>query len=323
MDVVTGAAGFIGSHLTERLLASGRTVTGIDSFDHYYARAVKEANLASVRGRAGFTFVEGDLLEVDLPRVLEGADRVFHLASRPGVRGGWGPEFDQYVRNNVFATHRVLEACAQSRVRRVVYGSSSSIYGNQPEGPTSESALPRPISPYAVTKLTAEHLVYLFHQERSLDTVALRFFTVYGPRQRPDMAFHKFIRAIRSGSPITLYGGGNWRRDFTFIDDIVDGIVAAAERAEPGATLNLGRGAPCTLWEAVRALEGIVGHPIEVHLGEAPGGEPSSTWADTRRAAEQLGYQPRVSLPEGLRRQWEWFMDEGRRGSTSGAIPTA
>ncbi|MGI0132383.1 MAG: NAD-dependent epimerase/dehydratase family protein [Thermoplasmata archaeon] len=312
MDVVTGAAGFIGSHLTERLLAEGRQVLAIDAFDDYYAREAKEQNLAEARHHPGLTVVEGDLLDLDLPRLLAPAQRVFHLAGLPGVRGSWGDPFDRYVRNNVLATQRLLESAVRANVERFVYGGSSSAYGDPPVQPTSETAVPAPMSPYGVTKLAAEHLVHLYGHEHRLPTVALRFFTVYGPRQRPDMAFHRFIQAILRDRPIVLYGGGHWRRDFTYVDDIVDGILAAGERGEAETTYNLGFGAPVELLEVARVLENLSGRAIDIRMGESSGGEPKSTWSDSRRAAEQLGYRPKVALAQGLRRQWDWQTRQDR-----------
>jgi UDP-glucuronate 4-epimerase len=312
VQVVTGAAGFIGSHLVERLLAEGRDVVGIDSFDDYYGRPVKEKNLENARRHPHFRWVEGDLNAIALSDVLHEGDLLYHLAGQPGVRGSWGAQFDRYLQNNVLATQRVMEAAARAHVGRVVFGSSSSVYGNLSVQPTDEQALPHPISPYGVTKLAAEHLVHLYGQVRGISTVALRFFTVFGPRQRPDMAFHRFLRAIEEGSTISLYGQGQWRRDFTYVDDIVDGIVSAGERGADGASYNLGGGSPATLIEVVALLEKVTGRSAQVQFAENPGGEPSSTWADCRSAERALSFRPKVHLAEGLRRQWEW-----QRGGTT------
>ena len=306
MHVVTGAAGFIGSHLVERLLSSDQPVVGLDSFDDYYPRELKEGNLAEARRDPRFRFLEADLTDCDLATVLHEGDTVIHLAGQPGVRGSWGPQFDRYVRNNLLATQRLLEAAVKARVGRVVYGGSSSVYGQQSTQPTDETALPRPMSPYGVTKLAAEHLVHLYGALHQFPTVALRFFTVYGPRQRPDMAFPKFFQAIHRGEPISLYGEGRWSRDFTYVDDIVGGIVAAASRAAPGGTYNLAGGAPTGLIEVVQEMSKVVGREPQIRFASDPGGEPSSTWADCRRAEEVLGYRPVIGLREGLQRQWEW-----------------
>jgi UDP-glucuronate 4-epimerase len=305
-DVVTGAAGFVGSHLVQRLLEQGRTVVGVDSFDDYYSRTVKEANLAGARENAHFRFVERDILDFDPGTVLEPGCRVFHLAAQPGVRGSWGVHFERYLRNNVLATQHLLEAAVRSHPSRFVYASSSSIYGEQPEGPTPETATPNPLSPYGMTKLAGEHLAVLYARAHGLSVVSLRFFTVYGPGQRPDMAFNRFIEAARMDRPITLFGDGRQTRDFTFVDDIVDGILAAGATEGVEGAFNLGGGTPAPLTEVIRILGELAEHPIAIQSGEAPPGDPRATWADTRRARDRLGFHPHVSLSEGLRRQWEW-----------------
>ena len=261
--VVTGCAGFIGSHLCDRLLADGKVVVGIDSFEDYYPRAQKEANLAVARSDPRFTLCDADILDLAderrtagrsrLEDLLEGADCVYHLAAQAGVRASWGSSFDVYARNNVLATQRLLEACVAAGVPKVIYASSSSIYGDQDVLPLVETARPEPRSPYGVTKLAGEHLCGLYHANRGLDTTALRFFTVYGPRQRPDMAFHKFIRALLEGREIVIYGDGTQTRDFTYIEDIVDGLVRARE-APGGAVMNLGGGNRVSLSEAIKRL---------------------------------------------------------------------
>ncbi len=305
-DVVTGAAGFIGSRLVRRLLAEGQSVVGIDSFDDYYARAAKERNLTEVRRNPNFRLVERDLLGFDPSTVWEPGCRIFHLAAQPGVRGSWGAHFERYLRNNVLVTQRLLEASVRVRPTRFVYASSSSIYGEQPAGPTPETATPNPISPYGVTKLAGEHLVGLYARAHDLSAASLRFFTVYGPGQRPDMAFHRFIEAVRLGKAITLYGDGRQTRDFTFVDDIVDGVLAAGQTEKADGAINLGGGTPAGLSEVLRILGELAGHPVETQSGDAPPGDPRATWADTRRARELLHFQPRVSLADGLRRQWAW-----------------
>ena len=305
-DVVTGAGGFIGSHLVERLLAQGQSVVGIDCFDDYYDRALKERHLAESRRNPKFRLVEQDLLGFDLATVLEPGCRVFHLAAQPGVRGSWGANFDRYLRNNVLATQRLLEAAVRVRPHRIVYASSSSIYGEQPAGPTPETATPNPVSPYGMTKLAGEHLAHAYAEAHRLSVVSLRFFTVYGPGQRPDMAFHRFIEATRAGRPVTLFGDGHQTRDFTYVDDIVDGVLSAGRTEGIGGAFNLGGGTPAPITEVLRLLGEISGHPLKVQQGDAPPGDPRSTWADTRRAREVLEFRPQVSLAEGLRRQWDW-----------------
>jgi nucleoside-diphosphate-sugar epimerase len=314
-DIVTGAAGFIGSHLVERLLSQGRAVIGVDSFDDYYDRKAKERNLASAVRHPNFRLIERDLLEFDPSSIWEPGCRVFHLAAQPGVRGSWGSHFERYVRNNVLATQQVLEAAVRVRPARIVYASSSSAYGEQPEGPMAETALPNPVSPYGVTKLAGEHLARLYAHAHGLSVVSLRFFTVYGPGQRPDMGFHRFIQSIRAGEPVTLYGDGRQIRDFTYVDDIVDGTMLAGSAEGVSGTFNLGGGTPATLLEVFRILGQIAGHPVETQAAEAPLGDPRATWADARRARELLGFQPHVPLAEGLRRQWDWQTASTRSGT--------
>jgi len=315
--VVTGCAGFIGSHLCDRLLAEGHQVLGIDSFEDYYARAIKQANLASALADPGFSLREADIVALSetpadgpngadsLVAVLAGADVVYHLAAQAGVRASWGATFDIYTRNNVLATQRLLEACLAAEVPRVVYASSSSVYGDQEVYPLRETMRCLPRSPYGVTKLAAEHLCGLYHSNYGLDTVALRFFTVYGPRQRPDMGFHKFIRAYLENREIAVYGDGRQTRDFTFVSDIVDGLVRAPG-APGGSVMNLGGGNRVSQLDAINARgRGARAGPRLAMSGAAPG-DVRDTWADVSRAAELLGYAPSVTLEEGLEREYQW-----------------
>jgi UDP-glucose 4-epimerase len=304
--LVTGAAGFIGSTLCDRLLADGREVVGVDSFEDYYAREIKERNIAGARDHASFRLVEQDLLAADLPALLEGVDRVYHLAAQAGVRASWGTTFDIYTRNNVLATQQLLEACCAAGVPKVVYASSSSVYGDQDELPLRESMVPRPRSPYGVTKLAGEHLCILYTVNRGLDTTSLRFFTVYGPRQRPDMAFNKFIRALTEGREIVMYGDGTQTRDFTFVDDIVEALVRAAG-ASPGGVMNVGGGHRVSLSEAVALLGEVVGVVPQVDRRPVEAGDVRDTWADVTLAQAELAYAPRTALAEGLRREYEWL----------------
>ena len=313
--VVTGAAGFIGSHLVERLLAAGHEVVGIDSFEDYYPRRFKEANIAVARSADCYTLLEENLLRMAgdegaggsrLDEVVGGADCVFHLAAQAGVRASWGESFRIYTDNNVLATQMVLEACRRRGVPKVVYASSSSVYGDTDELPMHEEANCRPVSPYGVTKLAGEQLCRLYWKNHGVPTVALRFFTVYGPRQRPDMAFHLFLRALHEGRPLEMYGTGGQTRDFTFVDDIVSGIVLAMGGAD-GAVYNLGGGSRVTLLEAIRTLESVAGLTAEVRGEDVQAGDVRHTWADLSRAREELGYAPQVALEEGLRREAEWY----------------
>jgi len=309
--VVTGAAGFIGSHVVDRLLADGQRVIGIDCFTDYYGRDLKEANLAKARMHPHFTLVERDLLGLlqpgsEVADLLRGASCVFHLAAQAGVRASWGSSFRTYSDNNVLATQAVLEACLNGGVERLVYASSSSVYGDAVALPLREDAECRPVSPYGVTKLAGEHLCRLYAKTRGLHAVALRFFTVFGPRQRPDMAFHKFMRAILGRRPIDVYGDGDQTRDFTFVDDIVSGVLAARD-APSGSVINLGGGHRLTLNDTLDVLYGITGCMPQIIRREAQHGDARDTWADLARARTLLDYAPRTSLKDGLAAEWKWL----------------
>lgn len=311
--LVTGAAGFIGSHLCERLLDEGHEVLGLDAFSDFYPRAYKEANLAGLRSRQGFRFLETDLLQADLGALLDGIDFIFHQAGQPGVRGSWGTRFEEYLRNNILATQRLLEAAKGhvGTVRRVVYASSSSVYGAVPTLPLTEDAVPRPFSPYGVTKLAAEQLCLLYHLNYGLPVVALRYFTVYGPRQRPDMAFARFIRAILSGEEVVIYGDGEQTRDFTYVADGVEANLLAVKPEAVGRTFNIGGGARITLNDVLSLLERLLGRKACRRHIQAQEGDVRHTFADVTSANRLLGYQPRVTLQEGLTRQIEWVRATG------------
>jgi len=304
--VVTGAAGFIGSHLCERLIALGQEVVGIDSFTDYYERSRKEENLAVLKASSGFTFKELDLVDADLRPVLRGAGTVYHLAGQPGVRPSWGEQFDRYVRDNIIATQRLLEALKEMPIDRLVFAGSSSVYGDAEMFPTKESALPRPVSPYGVTKLAAEHLALLYARNFGLPVVSVRYFTVYGPRQRPDMAFHRFCRAMLAGEPITVYGDGHQSRDFTFVSDAVEANVRAWKRAAPQGVYNVGGGSQVEVLEAISLLEKSLGRKARVNLEPRPAGDPLRTRADATRLAADLGYATAVGIADGLAAQAEW-----------------
>ncbi len=305
--VVTGAAGFIGSHLSESLVRDGHEVTGVDCFTDYYPRSVKEGNLARLRDQPRFRLVEGQLQELDLAPVLDGAEQVFHLAAQAGVRASWGREFALYTDHNVLATQRLLEAAVAARTPRFVYASSSSVYGEVATLPLREDALCRPVSPYGVTKLAAEHLALLYQRNHGLATVSLRFFTVYGPRQRPDMAFHRFLAAVRDGHPLTVFGDGLQTRDFTFVDDIVAATRAAALSGRPGSVYNVGGGVRVALRDVLRLIEQVTGRSLRTERAEAQKGDMRDTFADTSAAARELGFRSTVALADGLAREWTWL----------------
>jgi UDP-glucuronate 4-epimerase len=308
--LVTGCAGFIGSHLTEALLADGADVVGVDCFTDNYAPADKRANLARALQHDGFRLVAAELSAAALEPLLDGRDVVFHLAAEPGVRASWGRRFDRYVRNNVAATQRLLEASAAEPGRRIVYASSSSVYGDAARMPTPEDATPQPLSPYGVTKLAAEQLCRLYHAEHGVDAVALRYFSVYGPRQRPDMAFRRFCAAAIAGRPIELFGDGRQTRDFTFVADVVAATRAAA--AAPGAggrVFNIGGGARVSLNSALERLAAIAGRPLDVRRRGREDGDVRHTGADTAHAHADLGFVPATTLEEGLAAEFEWVLE--------------
>lgn len=305
--VVTGCAGFIGSHLSMSLLERGAEVTGLDCFTDYYPRAVKESNLAPLRARRAFQFVEDRLERMDLTPLLDGATHVFHLAAQAGVRKSWGRDFRTYTVDNVDATQALLEAVKGRPIERLVYASSSSVYGDAAAIPMREDARPQPVSPYGVTKLAAELLCCLYYTNFGVPAVSLRYFTVYGPRQRPDMAFNRFLRAALNGEPITLYGDGTQTRDFTFVADAVQATMAAGDRGEPGGVYNIGGGSRVSMNDVLTLIERVVGRPLDVRREPAQKGDMRDTYADTSRARADLRFAPSVTLEEGLRAEKDWL----------------
>jgi nucleoside-diphosphate-sugar epimerase len=304
--IVTGCAGFIGSHLTESLLEDGHSVLGVDCFNDNYPRAEKFDNLTRAGEHDAFRLLTADLVDADADALLDGADVVFHLAGEPGVRASWGPRFDRYTHHNVQATQRLLEAARGTGVR-FVYASSSSVYGDALTLPTREDATPAPLSPYGVTKLAAEHLCVLYGTEHDVDTVALRYFSVYGPRQRPDMAFRRFCEAVVAGDPIEVFGDGRQSRDFTYVGDIVAATRAAAEAdVPPGRVYNVGGGNRVSLRCALEVLAGLAGRPLDVRYAERESGDVQDTGADTSRAAAELGFAPATTLEDGLAAELDW-----------------
>ena len=305
--LVTGAAGFIGSHLTAALLDRGASVVGLDCFTDYYARATKEKNLEENRLREQFRFVENSIAGADLPALLDGVTHVFHLAAQAGVRKSWGKDFTTYTVNNVDATQILLEACVGRSIERFVYASSSSVYGDAVAIPMREDALPQPLSPYGVTKLAAEHLCMLYHANYAVPACAMRYFTVYGPRQRPDMAFHRFIKAALREEPISLFGDGAQTRDFTFVADAATATIAAGERGVPGRAYNIGGGSRVSMNDVITIIERIAGHPLRINREAAQKGDMRDTYADTARARQDLGFAPAVSLEEGIQAEYRWL----------------
>jgi UDP-glucose 4-epimerase len=305
--LVTGVAGFIGSTLAERLLGSGADVLGIDSFVDYYPRAVKEKNLAGLTRHPRFRLVEGRLQDADLPRLLSDRSHVFHLAAQAGVRKSWGRDFNVYIVNNIEATQVLLEACTNRQLERFVYASSSSVYGDSAAMPMREDALPQPVSPYGVSKLAAEQLCHLYHVNNGIPTVALRYFTVYGPRQRPDMGFHKFLRATLLGQPVTVFGDGAQTRDFTFVEDAVSATVAAGTQGVPGRVYNIGGGSRVSIDQVLDIIGSVSGRRPAVLLEGEQKGDMRHTLADTTLARTDLAFAPRVRLEEGLAAEYKWL----------------
>ncbi len=302
--LVTGAAGFIGSHLVERLLAEGARVTGVDAFTPYYDASLKRRNAAAL-AHPRFRLLELDLGAADLGALPE-ADVVFHLAAQPGVRASWGAEFAAYAHHNVLATQRLLERYRASRLQRFVYASSSSVYGDAERYPTAEDLLPRPFSPYGVTKLAGEHLALLYGRNFGLPVVGLRYFTVYGPRQRPDMAFHRFCRAMLRGEPIAVYGDGTQSRDFTFVADAVEATIRAWRREEARGVYNVGGGSQVEVREAIAALGRALGLKAQVRFEPRPPGDPPRTRADATRLRADLGFAPATGIEQGLAAEAAW-----------------
>ncbi len=306
--LVTGVAGFIGSTLGERLIADGAEVVGLDCFTDYYPRSVKERNLVTLRQHPGFTFVESRIQDADLSAILSGCTHVFHLAAQAGVRKSWGRDFSVYTINNIEATQVLLESIAALKhIERVVYASSSSVYGDLVEMPMRETALPQPVSPYGVTKLAAEQLCYLYYINHQVPAVSLRYFTVYGPRQRPDMGFHKFLRAAIKQQPLSLFGDGEQTRDFTYVHDAVSATIAAASKGIPGHVYNIGGGSRVSMNQVLEIIGRVSGRQLKIHRDEAQKGDMRHTYADTTFARRDLGFAPRVGLEEGLAAEFQWL----------------
>jgi UDP-glucose 4-epimerase len=307
--LVTGVAGFIGSTLADTLTADGADVVGLDCFTDYYPRAIKEQNLVDLRRQPRFRFVETSIRDADLKSLLHDRTHVFHLAAQAGVRKSWGRDFATYTTNNIEATQILLEACTGRGLERIVYASSSSVYGDSVAIPMREDALPQPVSPYGVTKLAAEQLCHLYHVNHGLPTVSLRYFTVYGPRQRPDMGFHKFLKAVIRGEPITVFGDGEQTRDFTFVADAVSATIAAATRGVAGRVYNIGGGSRVSIKHVIDLIGRISGRAPLTTVDAAQKGDMRHTYADTSLARHDLGYRPGVDLEHGLAAEYRWLAE--------------
>lgn len=302
--LVTGCAGFIGSSLTEKLLEEGHHVIGIDCFKEYYPVEIKKRNLSYALKNRNFNFIESDIVDM---KTFPDVDYIFHQAAQVGVRASWGENFDVYTHDNILATQRLLEYYKDRQIRKFIYASSSSIYGDVKELPVKEDAPKMPVSPYGVTKLAGENLCYLYHKNYGLPAVSLRYFTVYGPRQRPDMGIYKFIKAALSGDEITIYGNGEQTRDFTYISDIVKANLQAAACETDWISLNIGGGSRISVAELLRKIDKTVGNGIKTRYIENQKGDVRDTHADTRLASEVLGYEPEVNVKTGIEKQVEFM----------------
>ncbi|MFQ6069480.1 MAG: GDP-mannose 4,6-dehydratase [Candidatus Aminicenantales bacterium] len=305
--LVTGAAGFIGSHLCRKMLREGLAVVGVDCFTDFYPRWIKENNIQDLKEDKNFEFLSQDLNEADLGKMLEKTDCVFHLAAQAGVRTSWGQNFSVYIKNNIQSTQKLLETAKNFPLLKFIYASSSSVYGLCPELPMSEESPLLPLSPYGVTKLSGEQLCFLYFKNYGLPTVSLRYFTVYGPGQRPDMAFHRFMKALLEEKEITVYGDGSQTRDFTYIDDIVEATFSSLEKGKEGETYNIGGGHRVKLASIFPLLESLTGKKLSIEWAKKQKGDVLHTYARIEKANKDLGYAPRTSLQDGLKKEWEWL----------------
>ena len=305
--LVTGAAGFIGSQLSGRLLQDGHQVVGVDSLTDYYDIRLKRENLSQLIENSRFDFHERSLNDLDLAALLDGVTVIFHLAAQAGVRASWGKQFEDYIDSNIRATQNLLEAAKDCSLKRFVFAGSSSVYGDTTQFPMEESHSTRPVSPYGVTKLSAENLCLLYKKNYQVPAVSLRFFTVYGPRQRPDMAFHRFLRKAKSGEPLVVFGNGSQTRDFTYIDDLIEANLLAMAYQGDESVFNIGGGDRVVLSRVLDILHDLCEDPFEIVYQDTFRGDVLHTYADISLAAKELGYSPQISIDEGLPRQIEWF----------------
>jgi nucleoside-diphosphate-sugar epimerase len=308
--IVTGCSGFVGSHICESLLKNNEIVVGVDCFTNNYSVEYKKRNLEALQKYDRFQFIEGDLSQMELDSLIDGVDCIFHTAGQPGVRSSWGSHFNDYINNNILATQRLLESVKNSgKTIRFVYSSSSSVYGNNVPLPMIETVRPQPYSPYGTTKLAAEHLCNLYHSNYGVQTVSLRYFTVYGPRQRPDMGFHIFMKALLADQPIRVLGDGSQTRDFTYVADIVQANLLAAEKPVEGEIFNIGGGCRISLIDVLKLIEEVSGLTMKIDYHPVEKGDVKDTWADTSKATRLLGFEPRTSLKEGLQQEFDWIKD--------------
>jgi nucleoside-diphosphate-sugar epimerase len=305
--LVSGAAGFIGSHLCRKLIQENGRIIAVDAFTDFYPRWLKENNIQSLMKNPNFELIPQDLLEIDLNKIMEKTDVVFHFAAQAGVRTSWGSDFSIYTKNNIDATQRLLESAKSSSLEKFIFASSSSVYGLSPQLPMIETNPLHPYSPYGVTKLAAENLCFLYHKNYGVPCVSLRFFTVYGPGQRPDMAFHKFFKSIMADNEITIFGDGQQTRDFTYIDDIIQANLSSIKNGKAGETYNLGGGTQRKLADIIPILEEISQKKVKIRYLPAQKGDVRHTLANIQKAKKDLKYSPEIPLEEGLKSQWDWI----------------
>lgn len=305
--LVTGVAGFIGSHLAQMLLARSYQVVGLDSLTPYYSPSMKRANIAPLLCKKGFAFMERDILDLERDGLPPDLTHIYHLAAQPGVRSSWGSGFGIYLKNNVLATQRLLELSISYPLKKFAYASSSSVYGESGSLPLREDGRTSPVSPYGLTKLAGEGLCRLYYENYGIPTLSLRYFTVYGPRQRPDMAIYRFIKAILRGEKVTIYGDGEQRRDFTFISDVVEGTIKAGESGIVGEALNVGRGSMISINDTLKIIEKICGRRPEVVYDNVQRGDVKDTLADISQIQRELDYKPKVKVENGLEEEIEWM----------------
>ncbi|AJY76752.1 NAD-dependent epimerase/dehydratase family protein [Paenibacillus beijingensis] len=308
--LVTGAGGFIGSHLCEHLLIDPRnTVIGLDDFVREELKTIGTRNIALLLGHPRFRLIKANMLSTDWLSILQHVDAVYHLAGIPGVRASWGSDFKHYVGSNIMATQQLLEACRMVKIRTFVYASTSSVYGEQ-KGKVSEDASLTPLSPYGVSKLTGEYLCHVYRKNYQVPVIILRYFTVYGPRQRSDMAFHRFIKQLLASQPVTLIGDGSQTRDFTYVSDCASATASVLGRSDlVGETINIGGKERASISKVIETLETIAGLKADIVKAGEMHGEPMHTWADISKAQRLLGYSPKVGLTEGLQRQLQHFSE--------------
>ena len=320
--LVTGVSGFIGSHLAEKLTDSGYRVIGLDCFTNYYNKNIKLNNLTKLLTRRNFHLIEADLLDIDLESIVNGSyfnstrdldwspvSYILHLAAQAGVRSSWGSSFDTYTSNNILATQKLLEASKGSSIKMFVNASSSSVYGNADILPTSEDTKLHPISPYGVSKLAGEHLCQLYWENYQLPVLSLRYFTVYGPRQRPDMGFHKFIKAIQEGNEITLFGDGEQTRDCTYVGDVVDATISAMTSSAKGQVFNIGADSPISVNKIILEIETILNIKSKIRRIHSQKGDVNNTWANINLSKKVLNYFPKISIRAGLEAQVKYILE--------------